>query len=67
MEPKQLREMSPEELGQKRGELKEEIFHLKLRRATRRLENPMKLKQAKRDLARVETVLRERALKQRVS
>jgi len=65
MEPKQLREMSGEELAQKRGELKEEIFHLKLRGATSRLENPMKLKQAKRDLARVETVLREKALQQK--
>ncbi len=62
MEPKQLREMSDEELAQKRLELKEEIFHLKLRRAAGRLEGPMKLRQDKRDLARVETVLRERAL-----
>jgi len=65
MEPKQLREISIGELNQKRGELTEEIFHLKLRRATSRLENPMKLREAKRDLARVETVLRERALRQR--
>ena len=65
MEPKQLREISIGELNQKRGELKEEIFHLKLRRATSRLENPMKLREAKRDLARVETVLRERTLRQR--
>lgn len=65
MEAKELREMSAEELAQKRGELKEEIFHLKLRRATGRLENPMKLRQTKRDLARVETVLKERALQQR--
>ena len=63
MEAKQLREMSRDELAQKRGELKEEIFHLKLRRATGRLENPMKLRQDKRDLARVETVLRERELR----
>ncbi|MBI2986902.1 MAG: 50S ribosomal protein L29 [Deltaproteobacteria bacterium] len=65
MEPKQLREMSNEELAQKRRELKEEIFHLKLRGSTSRLENPMKHKQAKRDIARVETILRERALQQR--
>ena len=51
--------------GKTLGELKEEIVHLKLRRATSRLENPMKLREAKRDLARVETVLRERALRQR--
>lgn len=66
MEPKQLREMSTDELAQKQGELREEIFHLKLRRATSRLENPMKLRQSKRDLARVETVLKERALEKRV-
>jgi len=62
MEAKELRAIGGEELQQKRAELKEEIFHLKLRRATGRLENPMKLRQSKRDLARVETVLRERAL-----
>lgn len=61
MEAKQLREMSPEELAQKRRELKEEIFHLRLRRATARLESPMKLRQTRRDLARVETVLRQKA------
>lgn len=66
MEPKQLREMSTDELAQKQGELREEIFHLKLRRATSRLENPMKLRQSKRDLARVETILKERALEKRV-
>lgn len=66
MEPKQLREMSTDDLAQKQGELREEIFHLKLRRATSRLENPMKLRQSKRDLARVETVLRERELEKRV-
>lgn len=62
MEGKELRELSLDELAQKRGELREEIFHLKLRRATSRLENPMKLRQTKQDLARVETVLRQRAL-----
>ena len=54
--------MSDEEIAQKRAELKEEIFHLKLRRATGRLESPMKLKQNRRDLARVETILREREI-----
>ena len=55
-----MREMSSEEMAQKRAELKEEIFHLRLRKATGRLENPMKLKQTKRDLARLETVLGEK-------
>ena len=62
MEAKELREMSTEDLVQKRASLHEEIGHLKLKRATSRLENPMKLKESKRDLARVETVLREKTL-----
>ena len=62
MEAKELRDLSGDDLKQKRAELREEIGHLKLKRATSRLENPMKLRESKRDLARVETVLRERAL-----
>lgn len=60
MEAKELREMSGQELESKRKELKEAIFHLRLRRATSQLENPMKLRQTKRDLARVETILVEK-------
>jgi len=61
MEAKELREMSAADLAQKRLSLREEIGHLKLQRATSRLENPMKLKETKRDLARIETILRERS------
>jgi len=61
MEAKELREMSAEDLVQKRADLREEVTHLKLKRATSRLENPMKLKETKRDLARLETILREKA------
>ena len=61
MEAKELRDMSADDLIQKRASLREEIGHLKLQRATSRLENPMKLRQTKRDLARVETILRERS------
>jgi large subunit ribosomal protein L29 len=61
MEAKELREMSADDLTQKRASLREEIGHLKLQRATSRLENPMKLRETKRDLARVETILRERS------
>jgi large subunit ribosomal protein L29 len=62
MQAKELREMSVDDLTQKRLELREEIGHLKLKRASSRLENPMKLQQTKRDLARVETLLREKSL-----
>ncbi|HEY7166686.1 MAG TPA: 50S ribosomal protein L29 [Candidatus Binatia bacterium] len=61
MEAKELRQMTEDELRQKGTELREEIGHLRLKRATSRLENPMKLKQTKKDLARVQTVLREMA------
>jgi len=61
MEAKDLRGMTTDDLTQKVTELREEIGHLRLKRATSRLENPMKLRQTKRDLARVETILREKA------
>jgi len=61
MEAKELREMSVDDLNRKLVSLQEEIGHLKLQRATSRLENPMKLRETKRDLARVETILRERS------
>jgi large subunit ribosomal protein L29 len=62
MEAKEMREMSSADLARKLNELYEEIGHLKLKRATSRLENPMKLRQTKRDLARIETILREKAV-----
>jgi large subunit ribosomal protein L29 len=61
MEAKELREMSADDLARKRVSLREEISQLKLNHATGRLENPMTLKATKRDLARVETILRENA------
>jgi large subunit ribosomal protein L29 len=62
MEAKELRDLSASDLTRKQSELREEVGHLKLKRATGRLENPMQLRKTKRDLARVETVLREKAL-----
>jgi large subunit ribosomal protein L29 len=62
MEAKELRDLSAPDLARKQTELREEIGHLKLKRATGRLENSMQLRKTKRDLARVETVLREKAL-----
>lgn len=59
MRAKELRDLSPDELRQKRTEFKEQLFHLTLRRATGQLESPMKLRQTRRDVARVETVLGE--------
>jgi large subunit ribosomal protein L29 len=52
--------MSESELETKTRELEEELFMLQLRRATSQLENPMKLRAVKRDLARCRTISRER-------
>lgn len=55
-----MRELSDEDLGHKRVELEEARLHLRLRRATGQIENPMKLRETKRDLARVLTILAAR-------
>jgi large subunit ribosomal protein L29 len=60
MKAQEVRELSVDELHTKERELVEELFHLRLRRATSQLSNPMKVRETKRDLARVKTALRER-------
>ena len=60
MKAAQLRDMSDDELRTKARELADEIFHLKLRRTTGQLANPMKRREARRDLARVNTILTAR-------
>ena len=60
MDSKEFREMNVDELIAKRREFKEQKFHLRLSRAAGRLESPMKLRQARRDLARLETILTEK-------
>ena len=57
MEAKELRGMSTADLTEKLTTLREEIGHLALKRATSRLENPMKLKADQAGLARVATIL----------
>ncbi len=52
--------MSDVELRTREHELTDELFHLRLKRATSQLPNPMKVRETRRDLARVKTVLRQR-------
>jgi large subunit ribosomal protein L29 len=61
MKPQALRDMTDGELRARAAELVDELFHLRLRRASSQLPNPMKVRQARRDLARVKTILAERA------
>ena len=60
MKPTELRELSDEELTQKDEELKDQLFKLKFQHALGQLEDAMKLKNLKRDRARVLTILKER-------
>jgi large subunit ribosomal protein L29 len=60
MKPIELRDMSLEELSGKLGDLHEELGNLKFQHATGQLENPMRLPQTKKDIARVLTVLRQK-------
>ena len=60
MTAEKFRELRSDELHARERDLVEELFHLRLRRATAQLANPMKVRETRRDLARVKTVLRER-------
>jgi len=62
MEAKDIRDLSDEELSGKLRDAKEELFNLRFQLATGQLDNPMKLKDARRLIARVQTVRREREL-----
>jgi large subunit ribosomal protein L29 len=61
VQAKHVRDLSPTELDTKLRELEEELFGLQLKRATSQLENPMKLRIVRRDIARLRTVQRERS------
>jgi large subunit ribosomal protein L29 len=61
MRPTEIRNMSPDELDQKEKDLREEIFRLRLRGATGEIENKMKARLVRRDLARVLTIRQQRA------
>ena len=62
MKAKEIREMTNRELETKLDELKEELFNLRFQVATGQIENPMRLKHVRKDIARVKTILREREL-----
>jgi large subunit ribosomal protein L29 len=59
--PEQLRELKTDELQQKLAVLTEERFRLEFRRATESLTNPLQLRSIRRDIARIQTILKERA------
>jgi large subunit ribosomal protein L29 len=60
---KELREMTDAELHTKINDLKSELFNLRFQLATGQLDNPMRIKGVKKDIARAKTVLRAREIK----
>ncbi len=62
MQADEIRELSNDEVTSRISELEEERFRLRFRSATETLENPLRLRSIRKDIARLKTILRERAL-----
>lgn len=60
MRPEEIRELGDADIDQHLNELRDELFDLRMRGAYEDLENPMKIRQVRRDIARLETIRRER-------
>ena len=61
MKPTEIREMSVEDLKAKIDELTRERFNLRFRSATESIENPMRFRAIRRDIARIKTILEEKS------
>ena len=64
MKANEIRNLSVEELDKKLVDLKKDLFMLRMQHATNHLDNPIKISNVRRDIARVKTVLREKQIKQ---
>ena len=62
MEIKKIRSMSQSELATEETKLKKELFNLRFQHVTGQLENPVKMREVKKDIARVKTVMKENEL-----
>ncbi len=64
MKANEVRKLSETELEEKLTDLKKDLFFLRMQHATNQLDNPMKIAQVKKDIARVKTVIRQKQLEQ---
>ena len=62
-ELKELRTSNPQDLIKKLGDLKAELFNLRFQLATGQLENPMRIREVKKSIAQIKTIIREEELK----
>ena len=60
MKAKEIQNLSVEELNKKLGDLKKDLFMLRMQHATNQLDNPMQIAATKKDIARVKTIIREK-------
>jgi large subunit ribosomal protein L29 len=60
MKPAEFRDLSLDELHAKGEDLRSEVFNVRIKRSTGQLENTARLKQLRREIARVETIIREK-------
>ncbi len=60
MKPNEIRETPVDELKARETELKKELFNLRMRHSTSQIENPLKIRALRRDIARVKTVIAEK-------
>jgi large subunit ribosomal protein L29 len=67
MKAKEIREMNLQEIKQRLISTEEELFNLRLQLSMKQLENPMKIRESKRHVARLRTILREREHKEKES
>ncbi len=65
MKASEVRKMSSKELESKLMELKKDLFQLRLQHATNQLDNPIRIAQVKKDIARVKTIIRQQELASR--
>ena len=61
-EIRKIREMNASELSEKLASLKKDLFFLRMQHATNPLDNPVKIAEVKRDIARVKTIIREQQI-----
>ena len=62
MKASEIRKMSAAELNEKLAGLKKDLFFLRMQNATNQLDNPAKIAEVKRDIARVKTIIREQQI-----
>jgi large subunit ribosomal protein L29 len=67
MKASEIRDMNIDEMEQKLSDLKEELFNLSFQHEIGQLENPQRVKETKRDIARIKTIIREVEVKNRTT